>query len=256
MDKELTPIFGRPGSKSRLRKIIYRLMPDDFKTFVEPFIGGGAVYLGYKFKDGQKAVINDIDKQLMGAWRLMKKGFKINESDWTSTDIPTLQRWADMSPKSDAQRFIKYLVQSRNTFGQMGRGKIATGTPLAPRLKKLPDMKEKLKNTTLLSEGVYSVINKYDKAGNFFYFDPPYEASVKEKQKIYKNEEFDFPKFAARLKKMKSKWMLSINDSKNIRELFKGFKMKGLTVKPKSNSSVEAGGIGTKARKELIIMNY
>ena len=65
MDKSLPSFFGRVGSKTRLKDKIYRMMPPDFKTYVEPYVGGGAVMLGYKFKPGQKIVINDLDKTLI-----------------------------------------------------------------------------------------------------------------------------------------------------------------------------------------------
>ncbi len=77
MDKSLPSYFGRVGSKSRLKDKIYRMMPNDFKTFVEPYVGGGAVMLGYKFKPGQKIVINDLDSELMKNYKIMKKGVRI-----------------------------------------------------------------------------------------------------------------------------------------------------------------------------------
>ena len=50
MDKDLIFAFGRTGSKARLRHRIHALMPKEFSTYVEPFVGGGSVFLGYKFK--------------------------------------------------------------------------------------------------------------------------------------------------------------------------------------------------------------
>ena len=53
------------------------------------------------------------------------------------------------------------------------------------------------------------------------------------------------------LSKTKGRWLLSINDSPNIRRIFKGFFFKSFTVKAKGNTA-----IGAAARKELLISNY
>ncbi len=54
-----------------------------------------------------------------------------------------------------------------------------------------------------------------------------------------------------RLKKIKCKFLLSINDSTEIREIFKDFKISGLSVEGGGNKT-----IGVNTRKELLIKNY
>ena len=58
---------------------------------------------------------------------------------------------------------------------------------------------------------------------------------------------------ADRLKKLKGKFLLSINDSAEIRETFKDFKIMGLAVKGGGQANTD---IGVKIRKELFIKNY
>ena len=77
MDIELPALFGRVGSKTRVKKTLYRFFPKEFNTYVEPFIGGGSVMLGYKFKPGTKIVINDKDKDLIRDYRILKSGVNI-----------------------------------------------------------------------------------------------------------------------------------------------------------------------------------
>ena len=54
-------------------------------------------------------------------------------------------------------------------------------------------------------------------------------------------------------KKLKGKFLLSINDSAEIRETFKDFRIIGLSVQ---GAGREGSDIGTKVRKELFIKNY
>lgn len=250
MDKELSQLFGRVGGKARIKNALYRYFPKDFTTYVEPFIGGGSVMLGYKFKPGTKVVINDKDKTLISAWRILKKGPSGDISKYNTSDIGSLTRLRDKKGGSDLDRLVSYMINSRNTFGNIGKGKIYKSTNPITKLKKLDEYKEKLKNVTILNEGYDLLLNKYNRPGTFFYLDPPYEKSGD----LYKHGgDFDFVKFASKLKSIKGKFMLSINDSKNIRDLFKGFKQRRITVGPQSNSDM---GPGSSSRKELIITNY
>ena len=50
---------------------------------------------------------------------------------------------------------------------------------------------------------------------------------------------------------LKGYFMLTLNDSKAIRDIFKMFNIKSINVKSHGNS-----GIGESDRKEVIIMNY
>ncbi len=250
MDKELTQLFGRVGGKARIRTALYRYFPKDFTTYVEPFIGAGSVMLGYKFKPDQKVVINDKDKQLIAMWRILKKGPSGDINKYNTSDLGSLTRLRDKKGGSELDRLVSYMINSRNTFGNIGKGKIYKTTNPVTKLKKLDEYKEKLKNVTILNSSYESVISRYNRPGTFFYFDPPYEKSGD----LYKHGgDFDFVKFAQKLKGIKGKFMLSINDSKNIRDLFKGFKQRRITVGALSNSD---SGPGSSARKELIITNY
>jgi len=248
-DKELTQMFGRVGSKARIRSALYRYFPKEFSTYVEPFIGAGSVMLGYKFKPGTKIVINDKDKKLISIWRILKKGPSGDINKYNTTDIPTLTRIRDKKGGSDLDKLAAFVVNTRNTFNNLGKGKVYRAINPYPKLKKLEEFKEKLKNVTILNEGYESVITKYNRPGTFFYLDPPYEKS----KSLYDHGEFNFEKLASKLKTIKGKFMLSLNDSKEIRDLFKGFKQRRITVRSQSNAD---SGPGVQDRKELIITNY
>jgi site-specific DNA-adenine methylase len=81
---------------------------------------------------------------------------------------------------------------------------------------------EKLKKTTILNKDYLAVISKFDSPSTFFYLDPPYENSSKT---IDAYTDIDLSNLAEVLKKIKGKFLLSINDSPNIRKLFKDFQM-------------------------------
>jgi len=269
VDKELPMAFGRLGSKRRLVPRIRKLIPTkEIKTFVEPFVGNGSVMLGTSFEPGTKLVINDKDSQLITGWKALKTASPAGIEKYnlpgaggnSPTDLSKMSAIANSKPTTALGRLVKYMVRSRGTFGgndptRSEKMKVYRAINPYLTLKKLPDYKAKLKNTTILNKDALSVISQYDGPNTFFYLDPPYEKSAKDK--IYtatkKDGEFNNEKLAERLRKIKGKFLLSMNDSSAVRRIFKGFKIRGFTLAPQQR---KAGAPGSTARKEVFISNY
>lgn len=75
----LSPIIKWPGGKEKELKYIIPNAPE-FKRFIEPFVGGGAVFMGL---EAQKYLINDFSSELIELYRCIessdKKFFKYAE---------------------------------------------------------------------------------------------------------------------------------------------------------------------------------
>lgn len=66
----MKPLIKWPGGKSREYANIKEIIPGDITTYIEPFFGGGGVYFNLEPK---RAVINDINDNLMMLYRLLKE---------------------------------------------------------------------------------------------------------------------------------------------------------------------------------------
>jgi len=53
------------GGKSRYLKYIHSSIPDNYHTFIEPFVGSGAVFLPLQPK---RLIINDINEELITSY--------------------------------------------------------------------------------------------------------------------------------------------------------------------------------------------
>jgi DNA adenine methylase len=73
MELKLRPIVGYVGGKRRFAKSIVSHFPKKYDTYYEPFIGMGAVFLELQPK---KAVISDIDPDVINIWRQVKNNPK------------------------------------------------------------------------------------------------------------------------------------------------------------------------------------
>ncbi|GAG53665.1 unnamed protein product, partial [marine sediment metagenome] len=68
LEKGCRPAFGSPGGKRFLAKTIVSYIPEH-KTYVEPFLGGGAVF--FAKEPSEVEVINDLDKDIFFAYKFI-----------------------------------------------------------------------------------------------------------------------------------------------------------------------------------------
>lgn len=69
----IKPFIKWAGGKEKELPIILNNLPSSFDRYIEPFVGGGAVYLNINCKN---SVINDKSDELMLLYRMIKKGDK------------------------------------------------------------------------------------------------------------------------------------------------------------------------------------
>ena len=94
------------------------------------------------------------------------------------------------------------------------------------------------------------MIRKADREHTFFYIDPPYYGFEDYYGKgVFDRKDFEHLKDI--LSQIKGKFLMSINDTEEIRELFKSFKLERV----KTVYTV-SGGSRSKKVQELLIMNY
>ena len=244
----LKPLTARVGGKVLLKKKLvneYFPNPNSYSTYVEPFVGGGAVYF-FKDKGDHKEVINDLDPDLYTIFKGFQDydGSKIAEAvngNYTKRDFEKLR---DAEPTTDFDKFIKTFLLYRLSF--FGRGK-SFGKPRINASFK--DYKERLKDVTILNQDYREVIKKYDGRQTFFYLDPPVREST---------GKFYFPavnpdELVNTLKKIKGRFLLSWADTKIKKDLFKDFNI--FTVRTKYVGE-KTKGSQTKQVREYIITNY
>jgi len=239
----------RIGSKKPIQDKIVNMSPKDFKIYVEPFVGTGAIFFALELDPKiVKSYINDKDPMISDAFKLMKSNLNIdNISQFKNKSLEQVRSFVKKN-NTGIDKLAEIIYRLCGTFGgKGGDNKIYKNPNIEPKLRKLPEYAEYLSNTTI-TNGDYTTLFKHDSPNTFFYLDPPYEDS----KGLYKNAIIDFDDMANRLKKLKGKFLLSINDSKEIRDIFKDFKIQGVSVRGRGN--LEDIGAGT--RKELFIKNY
>lgn len=68
----ITPFLKWPGGKRWFVANYAHLIPDDFNCYVEPFLGGGAVFFHLKPK---QAILSDLNSELMATYEAIRDGW-------------------------------------------------------------------------------------------------------------------------------------------------------------------------------------
>ena len=66
------PFVKWAGGKRQIMNELLKYVPENYNTFYEPFVGGGALFFELFSSYGKKAVINDYNKELMNVYKCLK----------------------------------------------------------------------------------------------------------------------------------------------------------------------------------------
>jgi len=248
----MIPVFCRVGSKTAIKKTVTDKIPTDYDLYVEPFAGAAVVFYNQDLQN-KKSILNDLDKDLMEGYKAIKKGITLDPNTFTFSNNAKIQE--DFYKKKHSNhndKFIAEVIRTCGTFSAKGQGKIygpITQSRFRGKIKNALKQKDFFKNTRLFNTDYKNIIKKFDSNKTFFYLDPPYEKS----KTLYKNDSIDLNEMSNLLKNIKGRFLLSINDSPNVRNIFKDFKITSLEVRGVGN---EGKAIGGTIRKELLIKNY
>jgi len=244
-------IFGSPGGKSRVSdRLVDCIVPH--KIYVEPFIGGGAVY--FKKAPAETEVINDKNPEIAFAYAFIKsvtpeQMARLKTFDWQPNKEKFFSLKNSEVPKDPVQRFYRFYYVliysyglSSKTYGYFEKDKFHVE-------RRVPQLQERMKNTKIYNADYIEVMKKYDSPETYFFLDPPYpdEWPGPEGPKLFTKE--DTQKLHDYLKTVKGKFLMTINSLKWIVDLFSDFKLYKLSV-PRSFKH------GDEPKFELIVTNY
>jgi DNA adenine methylase len=245
----MKPFFSRIGGKRFFSEKLVGFIPEH-EIYIEPFVGGGAVF--FRKEPSKKEIINDKDKGLIEGYRLIKKASTNMDKYNFQYSIDDMNKFMYSDQKSPENKLLQRIYIHRNTYGGKGTGKVYPGKgkrvlDSRDKILKLDEYQTRLKKTIILNQDYKTVIKKYDSKDAFIYLDPPYENSGD----LYgDNSDIDYQELLNILKNVKGKFLLSLNDSKRIKDIFQEFNIYKIK---KVKSSDFLGGA---ERKELLISNY
>ena len=258
----LKPPLCRVGTKQRFAELLDHILPEH-KTYVEPFAGSAAIFF-YK-KPAPREVLNDLDPTVTQTYKLIQQVSPATQFPDLDSEAKVKAFW-HKTPVSKEDKLVWNIV--RACGGWMGKPAVPGPNKSLLRfsnpynkLKHIKDYKARLSGVHITNEDYSKVIAENDSASTVFFMDPPYEMS--DGLGYAKGSDtFDFERFANTVRKIKGKWLITINDSPYIRGLFKGFKITPVLIlghhQKRRNTKMTGAvnSIGSKDRPELLISNF
>jgi DNA adenine methylase len=244
------------GGKSKLSRTIVEMIPEH-QAYCEVF--AGAAWVFFRKEPSRYEVINDLDSDLVVFYRVLQSHLEefLKQFKWLLASREWFHDWKrqqEAGGLTDIQRAARYYYLQRLSFGGRVKARTFGAGPLRrPRInlirieEELSEVHLRLANATIENLPWQDFTRRYDRKQTFFYLDPPYYLAPYYDHNL-KLE--DYQEMADILAGMKAKFILSINDLPEMRETFKGFEIKPVTLK--YSLAKDQNPIG----KELLISNF
>jgi DNA adenine methylase len=243
------------GGKRVLAKQIIEAFPRH-TTFVEAFAGGAQVF--FRKEPSKVEVLNDLDGEIVNFFRVCQSHYEellryfrfcLVSREWFQ-----ILRAADPSTMTDIQRAARHLYLLKNAFASRVRNPNyhwRVSNPPGFNLERLPQLIEnahkRLERVQIEQLPYEKVLAHFDRTSTFFYLDPPYFG--KELYR-YNLTTADFEQMAERLRTLRGKFLLSLNDVPEVRAIFRSFHITGVELP--YTAQKKAG----RRYREVFIMNY
>ena len=285
------PFIKWVGGKTQLLDDIKKILPRDLSrrdemTYIEPFVGGGAVlfWILQEYPNITRAIINDINAELICTYRVIKHDVEnlifelnrlqneylpLNEVDRKEYFLVQRERFNERDT-SEVETAALFIFLNRTCFNGLyrvnskGKFNVPHGRYANPKIcdeETLRADSAVLQRVEILC-GDFAQTGKYAHDNVLFYFDPPYRPLTDTSAfTSYAKEGFDDAEqirlrdFCALIAKQKSLFVASNSDPLNVDNeddyLYKMFSIKRVSAARMINSK----GNGRGAISEIMISN-
>ncbi|MCA0305499.1 MAG: DNA adenine methylase [Proteobacteria bacterium] len=253
--RPVAPWIG--GKRNLADRIADRIAGIPHQLYAEPFVGMGGVFLRRPFR-APGEVVNDINGEVVTLFRVLQRHYVafLDMIRWQLTSRREFERLKATDPATltDLERAARFIYLQRTAFG----GKVAGQTfgvtygparfDITKLVPLLEGVHERLAGVAIECLPWDAFVDRYDRAGTLFYCDPPYWGSETDYGKGLWSRE-DLGRLAERLRRVKGRFLVSLNDVAAVRDAFAGCRFEAVsTTYTIGSNSNEAG-----AAREVII---
>lgn len=272
--KEVPTLVKWAGGKKQLLEQFKPFFPENIPRYFEPFVGGGTVafFLLKTHPEIKKIYLSDINEELVITYNVVKnnineliallKEYKLKHNKEFYYEM----REVDIKKLTSVQIAARFIYLNRTCFNGLyrvnskGRFNVPIGSYKNPTICNEEDLREissLLQKDDIKVNQFYNIV-KEAKKGDFIYFDPPYYPIKKEsfttytKDKFLEKEQEKLAEVFRGLDKKGCKVMLSNSDTKFIKSLYKGYKIKFVKATRMINCDATKRG----KINEVVITNF
>lgn len=266
------PFLKWAGGKRQLISQMDQYFPRNFKKYIEPFIGGGAIFF---YLLPEEAILIDINKDLINTYNVVKNNVSEliqslkkhkNEKEYyyqirnIDRNTEEFNEWTNIEKASRIIYMNRCCFNGLYRVNSKGQFNVPFGKYKNPKFcdkENLLAVNKALKNVELV-HGSFEKCLDFAEKDDFIYFDPPYVPISKSanftsytKDNFGKEDQIRLYEVFKELDERGCKVMLSNSYSDLIADLYSNYQIKELRAKRAINSDASKRG----AIKELLIFN-
>ncbi len=268
-NETIKPIFRWAGGKNWLVKYLKTINIPEYKSYHEPFLGGGSVF--FYLKPNSKVFLSDINNELINAYKVIRDNtddlLLILQKFENTEDEYYRVRKEKLNDSEKIRRAAKFIYLNRTGFNGLYRVNLKGEYNVPYGYKKYKQlfnydqirMVSKLLRDSVLDSCDFLETVRNIKESDFVFIDPPYTVThvnnvfIKYNEKIFSwKDQERLAEFVTRIKDIGAFYMMTNAKHKDIEELY------GQIDKPISISRASViGGLKAKRGKfeEFIFTN-
>ncbi|MDJ0625641.1 MAG: DNA adenine methylase [Candidatus Caenarcaniphilales bacterium] len=248
------PIIKWAGGKSGLLAQFKEYFPKECNRYIEPFLGGGAVYLS--LKQGIPAIVNDSNAEIINLYKVttnspneLMENLDFLANQYSEEFYYNLR---SQLPKDKVEMAARAIFLNKTGFNGLYRqnSKGFFNVPFGKRIKcpelyvkdNLLNVSNRLKQAEIKSQDFEEIIDE-TKEGDLVYCDPPYEPlsrtssfNAYQANGFSQTEQIRLKEACERAANRGAIVLISNSSAKFILDLYKNFDLKTVSAKRAINS--------------------
>jgi DNA adenine methylase len=275
---EPKPFVKWAGGKRQLVPIIERHIPEEFGTYYEPFLGGGAVLFYLLCKNPEmRCHVSDLNSDLVLAYVTIRdrveeliSSLQTHAKNYHKNPDSYYYSVREGQPKNQIEKVSRLLFLNRTCFNGLyrvnskGKFNVPLGRYSNPNIvneENLVLVSQILQSKKIqISCRDFSSIVSDAKKNDFVYFDPPYQpVSRTANFTSYTNRDFtyeDLQRLVEASEKLADKGCRVLHSNSNSKEVRDLFSRDWKIVEISANRAINSDSTKRTGHTELLIKNY
>jgi DNA adenine methylase len=236
------PILKWAGGKQQLLEHLLPQIPDHYYKYIEPFVGGGALFFTLNPKD---AVISDSNPELINVYREVAQNveglIELLKQFSVDRDSYYQVRATDPATLSNLEKAARTIYLNKVCFNGLyrvnkaGRFNVPYGNHKNPRICQPEELRAAsavLRRCKILCRDYREVLAAHAEKGDLIYIDPPYlpistysDFKRYTKEQFYEEDHILLAKEIKRLHRLGCYILLTGSNHPLLYELYEGFKI-------------------------------
>ncbi len=266
-----TPFVKWAGGKGQLLRQMQESFPSDFGAYLEPFLGGGAVFFHIR---PERAILGDINAELLNVYWIVQNDVELLMAELGKHESRKkeeeyyyeVRQWkpGELNPVARASRTIflnKTCYNGLYRVNSSGQFNVPFGqyeNPMLYNRENLLACNRTLRGRLLLADDYRKTLS-YARENDFVYLDPPYQPvsptanfTAYTKDSFAENDQEELAKVFAELDERGCKVMLSNSATDFVRNLYGQYHIQRIRASRPISSKAETRG----EVEEFLVMNY